>query len=309
MATIADSEFKLKESHGRGMNTLNEDYLLPADEAEMQRLSIQHRMWQLMVGGLYPPEFEVAVGKALEGPEATALDAGCGSAIWCIEMAQMYPQTHVVGVDLAKNFQQHPPANFESIQADMSNGIAPCKNSGGYDLIHVRSVIYHMKDSEAFLRNVHSVLKPDGILILGDGNGLISGTDKEVLSPKYPTAPTEGESWLAGWQQVWLELLRYSFKPMQELVEKSPFDIVASCEYFCPMGWDGGLENGAELGDIALRNTVQWARAAAPAILASKKYDTEMVDAWLDAIEDECKTKKFYLPWVILLARPGGSSA
>ena len=52
-----------------------------------QRLDIQHQMWSIMEGGLYPRELEAAVQEALaprDGHEPTILDIGSGSGIWCV---------------------------------------------------------------------------------------------------------------------------------------------------------------------------------------------------------------------------------
>jgi hypothetical protein len=87
----------------------------------LQRLSTQHRMWKLLVGGLYPPALQAPVAKALGGATPIILDAGCGSAAWFVnrnlvsgvnlycrpaEMAELFPSAHVVGVDLAVHFEK-----------------------------------------------------------------------------------------------------------------------------------------------------------------------------------------------------------
>ncbi|KAJ7850420.1 hypothetical protein B0H14DRAFT_3866608 [Mycena olivaceomarginata] len=111
--------------HGRGTtgtNILSEaQYKLPGDRAEMERLSIQHKMWTLLIGGLYPPSVKTIVEDQVLGKsEPTILDAGCGSAIWPVEMAKLYPNAHVVGADLSRNFQENPPWNFECVSSLVS---------------------------------------------------------------------------------------------------------------------------------------------------------------------------------------------
>jgi len=110
-------------------------------------------------------------------------------------------------------------------------------------------------------------------------------------------------SWFAGWQQLWYELISRP-QPIDALLKDSSFNVISSRKYFCPIGWRGDLENGVELGEVMLKNTVQWTRACAPAVLASEKYDRKSVDSWLDAIEEECKSKQMYVPWDLVLARP-----
>ena len=80
-------------------------YKLPADNREMnvrdasslhaflqltfrcQRLSLQHRIWKLMVRGLYPAEADSDVRRALKQAETISkqpqiLDIGSGSGVW-----------------------------------------------------------------------------------------------------------------------------------------------------------------------------------------------------------------------------------
>ncbi|KAJ7633072.1 S-adenosyl-L-methionine-dependent methyltransferase [Roridomyces roridus] len=289
MDDTSRDEGELKEMRGRGMNTLNEDYLLPADRTEMERLSVQHRMWCMLAGGIYPPTLKSTLEEALEGPNAMILDAGCGSAIWA---------AHVVGVDLARNFQQDPPVNYEFIQMDMSNGLP----LGGYDLIHARLLLHQIKDPRAFLRHAHAALKPGGIFLVADSAGLPCSRDKKELAPRYPTSEAaEDSSWSAGMVQVWFELT--SRKPIERIFEDSPFSVTHLFNYFCPIGREGDAGDvGAELGSIGLKN-IQWAHAASPAVLASGKYDRETIDLWLGAIEEECKSKKMYIPWIYVVAR------
>lgn len=103
----------------------------------------------------------------------------------------------------------------------------------------------------------------DGILILGDAGGLVFDSNKKQLCPKYPpilstnlnATSNEDSSWLAGWQQLFLELLG-GYQTIETHLENSPFVGISSFKYFCPVGWEGDLKNGVELGEIMLRNTV-----------------------------------------------------
>jgi hypothetical protein len=82
-----------------------QEYKLPGDKREMevrsavlfflrgrtdiisvQRLSLQHRMWRLLVGGLYPSSLDTKVAQLLtaDGSSRAVLDVGCGSGIWLI---------------------------------------------------------------------------------------------------------------------------------------------------------------------------------------------------------------------------------
>ncbi|KAJ6483039.1 hypothetical protein DFH09DRAFT_1462182 [Mycena vulgaris] len=104
--------------------------------------------------------------------EPTILDAGCGSADWfvsfripsptegAIEMAVIHAEAHVVGVDLSHSFYERAPANFQFVQMDVTEGLPPCRDAGGYDVIHARSLTRHLKNPADFLQMAYSALKP-----------------------------------------------------------------------------------------------------------------------------------------------------
>jgi hypothetical protein len=71
--SIASSVFNYRYTHGRRYNAHEDShYQLPNDEEEMDRLEIQHRIWELMLNGkilLSPIEQDIT----------RALDIGCGT--------------------------------------------------------------------------------------------------------------------------------------------------------------------------------------------------------------------------------------
>lgn len=71
----------------------NTPYLLPKDAEEDQRLRYQHYALHHAFGNHYLVPLS---------PETrTILDVGSGTGIWAIDMANAFPQAHVVGVDIA----------------------------------------------------------------------------------------------------------------------------------------------------------------------------------------------------------------
>ncbi|KAJ6501919.1 hypothetical protein C8R45DRAFT_924398 [Mycena sanguinolenta] len=295
----------LKDSFGRGMNNLSEasppsaaNYKLPADRTEMERLAVQHRMWTLLVGGPYPPTLKTIVDKALSGPHPTILDAGCGSANWCIEMAELYPNTHVIGADLARN------ADSDKFPTDLALGLPACRDPVGYDLIHSRSFHSHasfqLKDPLAFMYAVVAALKPGGLFIVGDLAEGVFSRDKVQLRPRFPADGEENTdgSWTRGWQKTWLDRIIGEILTVDAFLKRGPFSIIFSRNYLCPAGWDGdGLDRGAELGEIMLKNLQQFNRASMPALLTDGKFSREELELWIHAMEDEFKNEKLYLNW------------
>ncbi|KAF8205532.1 hypothetical protein K438DRAFT_514408 [Mycena galopus ATCC 62051] len=78
-------------------------YQLPTDTEERERLSLQHKIWSILFGGLNPPELHDAINARMAvraGPPPAVLDVGCGSGNWAIEMGNFYPQAQILAVDL-----------------------------------------------------------------------------------------------------------------------------------------------------------------------------------------------------------------
>ncbi|KAJ7706899.1 S-adenosyl-L-methionine-dependent methyltransferase [Mycena rosella] len=167
-------------------------------------------MWLLLVRALYPPALKSAVDQALALPDSTIIDAGCGSADWAIEMAEMYPAAHVVGIDLSHNFYEQSPANFQFIKMDITKGLPPCRSADGYAIIHARSFTGHLRDPAAFMQTAYAALRPGGLLLLGDGVARkLFDSKKENIFPRFPPVTiTDAEpwprygSWFAGWQDM-----------------------------------------------------------------------------------------------------------
>lgn len=68
-------------------------YLLPKDALEDQRLNYQHHVLYKTLSNHYLAP--------LSPTTATILDVGCGTGIWAMDMAALFPQAHILGVDVS----------------------------------------------------------------------------------------------------------------------------------------------------------------------------------------------------------------
>ncbi|KAI7340234.1 hypothetical protein KC315_g788 [Hortaea werneckii] len=142
-----------KYEHGRRYHAYQEGkYVLPNDDAEIQRLELQHRIWQISLLGrlnLAPIPENIT----------SCLDIGCGTGAWAIEFADRHPKCQVTGTDLSPIQPDIVPRNVEFIVDDItSEWVYPQK----FDFIHSRAITVGIKDWSALVEQVWKNLKPGG---------------------------------------------------------------------------------------------------------------------------------------------------
>lgn len=71
----------------------NAPYLLPKDALEQQRLDFQHACLYTILSNHYMAPLPPKV--------TTILDVGTGTGVWSTDMARLFPQAHIVGVDIS----------------------------------------------------------------------------------------------------------------------------------------------------------------------------------------------------------------
>jgi SAM-dependent methyltransferase len=113
---------------------VNYPYLLPKDEQETDRLNFQHFFLKAVLGGNYiVPLDRIRV--------ETILDVGCGTGVWCREVAGEFKQAQILGVDIDPSLSCTiaPPANCRFMQVDLLRGLPFV--SGTFDFTHIRLLV------------------------------------------------------------------------------------------------------------------------------------------------------------------------
>lgn len=115
-------------------------YNLPRDLEEMNRLDFQHYMFRYALHGNYAAPIHTP---------ASILDVGTGTGRWAREMAQLFPQANVVGLDV------NPPPIDEQVAAGGPNDLRPANYSfkpgnileglpfpdASFDFVHMRLLV------------------------------------------------------------------------------------------------------------------------------------------------------------------------
>jgi len=112
-------------------------YMLPFDIEEHNRLDFQHYLLRAALGGNY--------AAPITSPR-DILDVGAGTGRWAIEMAELFPQANVIGLDInppgvdtvARGAQRQPP-NYVFVQGNVLERL-PFPDAS-FDFVHMRALV------------------------------------------------------------------------------------------------------------------------------------------------------------------------
>jgi ubiquinone/menaquinone biosynthesis C-methylase UbiE len=132
-------------------------YLYPNDEKELDRMDIEHHNQKLQLDG------RLFLCPLVDDPREI-LDLGTGSGIWCMEMADQYPDCQVLGTDLSPIQPTWVPPNcrfeIDDFDGDWAFG------SERFDMIHQRFLIGAISNKAEYYKQAYDALKPGGSIEL-----------------------------------------------------------------------------------------------------------------------------------------------
>ncbi|KAJ3563113.1 hypothetical protein NP233_g9153 [Leucocoprinus birnbaumii] len=172
-----DSDF-FRSVYGRKLNVLNTSYLLPADEDEVKRSELHHRLLQFVFRG---HNYIGPVKEALQfGQQRRILDLGTGGGSWAIAMADEFPRVEVIGIDLAPIQPRFELCDLDQIPIPYPDN--------HFDFIHARSLHTGIRDYPRFLKEIARLLRPGGLLLLIEPSlhPVFANTAAPVAAPQPP---------------------------------------------------------------------------------------------------------------------------
>ncbi|KAM0549193.1 hypothetical protein ACHAPJ_009502 [Fusarium lateritium] len=156
--SISSSILNYRHENGRTYHRYKDGkYHLPNDEAENERLDLQHHLFLVTFNdklGLSPPN-------SFESSAKRVLDLGTGTGIWAIDYADEHPQAEVIGIDLSPIQPDFVPPNVRFIIDDIDEDW----NYGEkFDYVHSRMMMFSIVDWEKYLRKIYKSLAPGGYI-------------------------------------------------------------------------------------------------------------------------------------------------
>lgn len=135
------------EMYGDRRHLADAPYVLPSDDQEINRLDFQHYMLRYTLRGNY--------AAPIQNPHSI-LDVGAGTGRWAMEMAALFPDANVVGVDVTP-----PPAdlaaaslgagldirpeNYAFVQGNILEGLPFPDQS--FDFVHQRLLLFAIPEN------------------------------------------------------------------------------------------------------------------------------------------------------------------
>ncbi|VVB66707.1 Ubiquinone biosynthesis O-methyltransferase [Candidatus Gugararchaeum adminiculabundum] len=148
---------------------------LTEEETEKYILESRKKFFDGISGwSLFPDRASITLRMIQPKKGDRILDVGCGVGLFCYYIAQKYPSTKIVGIDISDDFIEG--ANRYDKLPNISYykmNILNCpleKNS--FDCILFLEVLEHVENPVDFLRAIFGLLKPGGSLILSTPSAL-----------------------------------------------------------------------------------------------------------------------------------------
>ncbi|KAI0149624.1 S-adenosyl-L-methionine-dependent methyltransferase [Hypoxylon sp. NC0597] len=173
-ASLTASILEYRTVHGRTYHSErgNAQSWNPNDALHDESMDILHHVSTLMQDGKI---YLAPIGDDVQ----KVLDVACGTGIWAIDFADLFPAAEVIGVDISPQQPQWIPPNLKFEVDDVTQPWTYEPNS--FDYIHLRWLTGSVPDWYALYREIFKALKPGGYFEHKESSCLLISDDGTVV--------------------------------------------------------------------------------------------------------------------------------
>ncbi|RYN70093.1 hypothetical protein AA0118_g46 [Alternaria tenuissima] len=157
--SLSPSMYENEKKYGRTYHSFHAGaYPFPNDEPEIYRLDWQHAIIKCLLHRRnYFAPLKPKKPKRM-------LDIGCGTGIWCFEMAAEFPNCRVEGIDLTPIQRKISYTNIDFYMEDILSPTwwYPKEEPYVYDYIHTRMSLGIFNDFREIIQKSYNNLRPGG---------------------------------------------------------------------------------------------------------------------------------------------------
>jgi len=150
------------------------DYVLATGNAAANRLRILHNVYG-------PGAYELLIRAGIQ-PGMRVADFGCGTGMVTQLLAELVgPAGEVIGIDFSGDQLEQARVSLPESLSNVSFVQASATDTGlpreTFDLVYSRFLLIHLTEPDAALREMHELLKPNGIFVCEDGDLTSAGSE------------------------------------------------------------------------------------------------------------------------------------
>ncbi|KAK3680775.1 S-adenosyl-L-methionine-dependent methyltransferase [Podospora appendiculata] len=303
-ASMASSIFRHRQENGRTYHAYKElKYIMPNDEAENDRLDLQHHIFSLTYDGAL---HSCPAGKDPTKPLRRVLDAGTGTGIWAIDFADEHPETHVIGIDLSPIQPAFVPPNLSFYIDDLEE---PWTFSEKFDFIYCRFLTGSIGNWPKFMETAYENLSPGGWIEIADIMSPID-CDDGTLTEDTP---------LLKWSTLLLQAAGQLGRPIdsarlykQQLLDAGFTNVMERVHKWPQNAWAKDKKH-KEIGAWSELNFTEGLNAMSVALLTrGLGWTAEEVEILLIDVRKDIKNKSIhaYWPiWIVYAEKPEAEKA
>ncbi|CAM1510020.1 Fc.00g003550.m01.CDS01 [Cosmosporella sp. VM-42] len=299
-SSLRSSILQYRNEHGRTYHAYRDGkYQYPNDDAENDRLDLQHHVFALTYDGklgLSPPNDK-------EYKVSRVLDIGCGTGIWAMDYGDEHPEAEVIGIDLSPIQPSFVPPNVRFEIDDLEE---EWTFANKFDYIHSRMMTSSFNDWKAYLQKCYDNTEPGGYVELQDIAPMYLSDDETLVETLA----------IVRWRRLLIEAATKLGRPFMDpktykpMMEEIGFTEVEETLHKWPLNpWprDPKLK---ELGAWTFENIMNGMEAFSLALLSrSFGWDKDEIEVFLVDVRKNLKDRRIhaYLPLYTVYGRKPGA--